>query len=214
MTTLKLAFTSEREVTIDEIVNEGDAMYKYVKSRFGKISAEALNAEVARDHPQFTKSYPLVTRYMCDMKQYSTRALRQWLMRIKEAPWKSEEDYIEAQADYVYKLVCAKNPRGSTTDKKTVKENLRKLLMAEHNEFKECAGNAEKTVTAREQMLEDRNTDELYLLMSKFSMEDLASIGTFRVETDLEMAPRQRISDMVCVTGGNTIESASSLFGL
>ncbi len=216
MSTLKLAFTSEREVTIDEIVSEGDAMYKYVKTRFGKISAQALNAEIARDHPQFTKSYPLVTRYMCDMKQYSTRALKLWLIHIKENPWKTEASYIEAQADYVYKLVCAKNPRASETEKRAVKSNLRKLLMAEHEEFKECATGSEKAVTEREEMLRDRNVDELAAFLSKFDAKDLLSIGTVRIETDLEMAPRRSIHEIsnMATTADTTVDTASSLFGL
>lgn len=194
---LKLAFTSEKEVTVDDIVNEGDAMYKYVKTRFGKCTSEQLHKEITQAHPQFSKSYPLVVRYMCDMKQYSSRALRLWINKIKNTPWKSEVEYIEAQADYVYKLVCDKNPRASETDKRAVKQNLRKLLMKEHDDFKNSAKIAEKTVSAREDALNDRNMDELYLFLQKFTLADIDSIGTFRVETELESAARARIDEII-----------------
>jgi len=225
---LNLALTSEKEVTIDDVVAEGDSMYRYVKSRYGKATPQEIHSEITRDHPQFSKSYPLVVRYMCDLKQYSSRALRQWLTKIKSAPWKSEAEYIESQADYVYKLVCAKNPRSSTTDKIAVKANLRRMLMEEHNSFKAGAENAEKAVTAREDMLNDRNRDELYAFMKKLTSDDIDSIGTFRVETDVETAPRKSITEIL-VAGGNTagdnttnvsipsvetVWSASSLFGI
>ena len=200
-----ITFTSERELTIDEIVAEGDTMYKLVSAETKKGTAACqIHTLVSRAHPQFSKSYPLVVRYMCDLKQYSSRALRLWLTSVKAAPWKTETEYIESQADYVYKLVCVKNPRASTTDKLAVKSNLRQLLMREHNDFKENAANAEKTVTAHEDKLNDRNLDELYAFMKLLNTEDgIASIGTYRVETDLDTTPRKTIAEIASVNAYN-----------
>ena len=178
---------SEKNVTVDEVVAEGDAIFSRVRAAMRrKENLEELSKELYRSHPQFAQSYPLALRYICDMQRYNSKAFRRWLLKIKEHPWKSEEEYIEAQADYVYKLICAENPRGSVRDKHTAKANLRKLLMAEHKEFKQKADDVEKQVDTREQRLHDRNVDELFSFLRKFDDNDLASIGTYRVIVDVD----------------------------
>ena len=178
---------SEKNVTVDEVVAEGDAIFSRVRAAMRrKENLEDLSKELYRSHPQFAQSYPLALRYICDMQRYNSKAFRRWLLKIKEHPWKSEEEYIEAQADYVYKLICAENPRGSVRDKHTAKANLRKLLMAEHKEFKQKADDVEKQVDSREQRLHDRNVDELFSFLRKFDDNDLASIGTYRVIVDVD----------------------------
>ena len=208
---------SEKNVTVDEVVAEGDAIFSRVRAAMRrKENLEELSKELYRSHPQFAQSYPLALRYICDMQRYNSKAFRRWLLKIKEHPWKSEEEYIEAQADYVYKLICAENPRGSVRDKHTAKANLRKLLMAEHKEFKQKADDVEKQVDSREQRLHDRNVDELFSFLRKFDDNDLASIGTCKVV--VEAAGTQKNESLIKLTTyelkvtNPTLASADDLF--
>ena len=193
---LKLSFTSEKNVTQDDIVNEANVMWKYVKL---KIKADyngwkedggaALMKEMQTRHREFCTSYPVVNRYMCMMGQYNTKAFKMWIMRIAKHPWKTEDEYIEAQADYIAKLYLANNPRASKTNVANVKANTYKLLMDEHKSFKSLAEETEKVVTKNEKLLSEKNADELYYFVKNNATDAISGNATrgegIRVESDI-----------------------------
>jgi hypothetical protein len=139
---------SEKEVTIEELVAEGDAIWKKCNSRkikFGNLEAsEILLNEMRKEHPEFSKSYPIVLRYMCQMQEYTHKAFELYLKKIKEHPWTSEAEYLDSQADYVILLYKSKHKRYNQTQINTLRNNIRTMLQNEHEVFNKYA----KTITA------------------------------------------------------------------
>lgn len=198
---LKLKLSSEREVTIDFVVREASAMWKLMRSRklkFGdQHAAEALMSEMQKTHPEFCKSYPIVNRYICQMQEYDAKAFKLWLMKIKERPWKTEGEYLDAQADYVVMLYRAKKPRANMTEVNNLRRNIRNMLQVEHDKFKHYAEEYEREVTAEESMLKDRNMDELHAFAKLAGEAGLSKAETLRVETDLAAGEMVDIDSIV-----------------
>lgn len=162
---LKLKFTSEKTVSIDYVVSEANSIWRETKKRkitFGDVdSAEALMREMQNTHPEFCKSYPIVNRYICQMQEYSAKAFRLWLKKIEQKPWKTEAEYLDAQADYVTILFKIKKPRANKTEINNIRTNIRAMLQKEHDTFKNYAQEFSKEVTEEEKILAEKNAAEL-----------------------------------------------------
>ena len=67
-------------------------------------------------YSDFITKYAVPTRYMVMYDEYSHNAFHKYLIRLKTVGYKSKDEWIERQADYVKLLWRAYNPRGSTKD--------------------------------------------------------------------------------------------------
>jgi len=182
--------TSEKEVTVDFIVDEANVMWKEMKSRnilFGdSAAASALMIDMRRGHPEFCKAYPIVTRYICEMQEYSEKGFRRWLTKIKYHPWKTQDEYLDAQADYVTMLYRVKNPRASRRDYDNVRKNIGDALRNEHEEFKQRVDEYDREVTAELDKLKSASTLDLEAFFKKMGLPGLSAAEILRVETDLK----------------------------
>jgi hypothetical protein len=196
---LKVKLTSEKEVSIDDLVNEANDIWKYAKARrlkFGdSAGAERLMADVQAKHPQFCHSYPIVNRYICEMQQYSTKAFRMWLMKIKEHPWKGENEYLDAQADYIVMLYKVKAPRANMTQVNQFRAQIRALLQVEHEKFKHYVNEFDKEVSAEESVLKKKNANELHKFVLSAGPKGMALAETIRVSHDTPTAAR--VDDLI-----------------
>lgn len=185
---LNLKISSAKKVTVDDVVREANVIWKEARSRKLKMDdfdgTEALLKEMQKKHPEFCESYPIVNRYICQMQEYDAKAFRLWLLKIQEHPWKTEIDYIEAQADYITKLFCARKPRANRTEINNIRINMRAILTDEHNRFKKCVTDKEKEVTNNEEYLKEKNADELFDFAKLLGEAGISKAETFRVECD------------------------------
>ncbi|SIP86028.1 Hypothetical protein PACV_315 [Pacmanvirus A23] len=186
---LKIHIQNEKNVTIDEIVAEANHIWQMVRKRkipFGNIdAAEALMSEIRKTNPEFSKSYPIVLRYMCQMDEYDSRALKKYLIKIEKHPWKNEVEYLDSQTDYVVLLYQIKHPRWNKTDVNNLRRNVRNLLQREHVAFKTYAEEFNKEVNAEEEIFKSRRVEELRNFVQKAGESGISSAETIRVETDL-----------------------------
>ncbi len=182
----KIHIESEQEVTIDFVVREASRIWRRMRSARlppgDMVAANAFMDRVRPDHQKFCQAYPIVFRYICQMQQYSARAFRLWLMKIKEHPWTSEEGYLEAQAEYAVMLYRDKKPRAPMSEYENLRANIHATLSSEHKKFKELVGECEKRVIADENILRARNADELYEFARVAGPAGIGMAETVRVE--------------------------------
>jgi len=206
---MKLSIKSEKEVSIDQVVKEANAIWKFARNRKLKFGdAEKTNElleEIRKKHPQFCQSYPIVSRYICQMQEYSAKAFRMWLIKIKEHPWKSPEEYMDAQADYVVKLYCSRKPHANKTEISNIRTNIRGMLMSEYNHFKSCAEQNDAAVTLNEEKLHSKNSDELFRFAKLAGVEGISKAETIRFESDVKGDIRDLdsvINEKISANGG------------
>lgn len=146
---------NEREdISVPEILAEADAMWK--KCRKAKINiqdqaqVDLLMTRLRREHKEFSTSYPIIMRYMAQFGSYTHAALEKYLKVVESRPWKSEEEYLDSQADYAVILYKETHPRWNTSQVANLRKNIRATLGAESKMFKENLDKFEKKVTATE----------------------------------------------------------------
>lgn len=200
---LKLSIKSEKDVTIEEVVKEANKIWKFAKARKLKIEdtkkTGELLEEVRKKYPSFCQAYPIVSRYICQFQEYSPKVFRLWLMKIKEHPWKSPEEYMDAQADYVTKLFCARKPRANKTEINNVRSNIRTILLNEYNQFKACAETNDAVVTKNETRLHNKNADELFRFSKIAGTDGMGKAEVIRFEADVDLGEisNKKIDDII-----------------
>ncbi len=201
---LKLSVTSEKNVTIDDLVREAGIIWKDVRRRklnVGKTDeTTALLKEIQTKYRQFCTAYPIVVRYMCQMQEYDSQTFRLWLGKIQLHPWKTTEEYIDAQTDYVVRLFRSRKPRSNNTEVGNLRTNIKILLTQEHNAIKKSAEEGEATVTKNEKYLHDRNADELFEFASNISQEGMQKAETYQVITDMIATEKINLDDLIGVS--------------
>lgn len=191
---LNIKITSEKDVTIDFVVNEADQMYAKAKKLRKELRSRPnvdINAvdesimDILREaHPQFCKAYPIVLRYMCSMHSYDTRAFRTYLLKIQAHPYTSESEYLDSQTDYVVMLYKAKHKRWNNTDVGNLRRNIRAQLQYETDKFRKCAIEMEQKVNEELAQLNKRNVDELREFAQLVGPKGMELAGTVRVEAE------------------------------
>jgi hypothetical protein len=153
----------EKQVSPRDLLKEASIMWKKCKNGADGGEGVALLARMHTEHREFCTAYPIVARYMCEMKIYSRKAFAQYLAHIQKHPWKSESDYLDSCAEYatiLYKVTnAARHP--SAQDILSVRMSIRKALQDETAEFKKALAAAEQATQEKERQAELNNAAEL-----------------------------------------------------
>lgn len=162
----KAKISYEKEVSIDDVVREGDEIFAEFKSRrFHPQDHKALDAfhvEMFDKHKELAQAYPIVLRYMCQLGAYNSKVFRMFIKKISQTPIKSEEDYLDVQADYVVMLYKAFN-KWDAKKVAAVRSEARNKLQDETDNFKKLLKRY------------DENRKKLDETHTQFNKEDLAA---------------------------------------
>jgi len=169
-TTGNVAIHNEKkDITPEYVLREANELWAKCRATIlerkiqpdDRDAAHALMSELRQSNKEFCMSYPIVIRYMCEMRLYHSRAFEKFLRRIEKQPWRSESEYLDAQADYVMLLYKHTNARFDTKAANNVRKNVRELLQKEHDLFKEQHKKIMDRVESKEQILRERSAAEL-----------------------------------------------------
>lgn len=214
---LKINITNEKNVTINDVVNEASALWRITRSRKLKLgdleAADALMNELRKTNPQLCKSYPIVLRYMVQMQEFEPKALHRYLRKIQAKPWKTESEYLDSQADYVVILYQTTHPRWNKTQCSKLWQGVRNMLQHETDLFKQYVDEFDREVSAQEEMFKKASMDDLREFVQNSGDTIETHGGTVRVETELNGGDDV---DMITLTSGMTsveLMSADDLLG-
>jgi hypothetical protein len=221
---IKAHITSEKEVTIDDLLAEASTIWKKCRAR-GLVfsdnkefldSTEVLMNDMRKEHSEFCKSYPIVLRYMAQMQEYAPKAFKLYLMKIKEHPWKSEDEYLQSQADYVVLLFRATSKKRGTrcnqTQLSALRKNVYQMLKNESDIFKASAKAIEKEVDNDEKAAQQRKEGNLKHHYQTYGQECLNV--RVRIESDVPTTPMVDIDKLAGIdnapAGEQPVEPANS----
>ena len=157
--------SNEKNVTAEDILDEGDRMW--IEAKGYKLppndtaAVESCMGDMRRNHKEFCTSYPIVMRYMVQFHQYHHNAFKKYLSYIKTQPWKSEDEWLDSQATYVVMLYKELHPRWNRTEVSRLQNQIKAILKAESEHFKEKLNESEKEVLTREKRLRKESKEEL-----------------------------------------------------
>ncbi len=145
------AITSEKEVTLDQLVLEAGVIYNKIQN--GQ-NYNALHA----DHKQFLTSYPIVLRYMYEHGMYDSDCFRTLVTSMSSK--QSEEEYFSEQARYTAGLY-RKIKKIYGKQLAQIRTETYNTLMKEHKKFVSDAKSANAQIEADEVARVRANADIL-----------------------------------------------------
>lgn len=174
----------EKTVTADDILREAGEIYAETRRRKIDIkdhdAIDKFAAEMRRKHKQFAEAYPIVLRYITQLGEYHPDALRLYLAKIQEHPWKDEDSYLRSQTDYVILLYKAKHKRWNATQVANLRENIYQELKKEKEKFKEYSEKFEKEV---------QQDEEQYKLNRARELQEFLDANIDKIRAGLDLAP-------------------------
>ena len=161
--------------TANQLVEMAEEMYKTLKDLI-KERPEFVEWEDKRkldhfrerlDYKEFMTEYPVVTRYMICMGQYSSKAYRRMLDKIrmtmhppaeKREKGYMEDQYVRRNADYIrYLWEAYKKNHYNTAEAKYVWEEAYKTLKSEFDDFRDKYKELENTTKEEKEKLKADN---------------------------------------------------------
>jgi hypothetical protein len=174
---------NERNVTPEFILNEACAMWKdVVASGVDKID------DIIPKYRDFCTSYPVVLRYMV-LNEFSRHAMKKFLRYVELNPWKSVDEFIECQTMYVVYLYKEQHPHYNSAHVKSLKENTRKILRQEHDEFESLGKKITTEVEQTEEELKKKAKDKLKMFFAIHG-EETVNVP-LRIASELGATTRQ-----------------------
>ncbi len=161
----EISIHSEKDVTPEFILNEANTIWKKYKklkipiADYDKI--DTASSDLRKQHREFCTSYPIVFRFMCQLNSYSPKAFERYLKLIQQRPWKSENDYLESQVDYIILLYKAKNPRWDNNTISNLRRETLATLVKENEDFKRGIRKFYDEVNSMELKLKEKSLKEL-----------------------------------------------------
>lgn len=168
---------SEKDVSIDDICDEAVAISK--KLRAAKIkpgdfdAADRFMSDMRREHKEFSQSYPIVLRYMCQMQQFHAGALRKYLNHIRTHPWKNHDEYLDSQTQYVVILYKETHPRWNRTQVDNLAKNIRAMLQSEHKRFMDLSEKYKDEVEHEETSYKAEREDTMRAFYAAYGKDTL-----------------------------------------
>ena len=192
---------AEREVTINDLIKEADAIWRKARAageRTSDIKAIAeLIATVRREHPQFCKSYPIVMRYMCELRWYDASTFAAHIKHLRANPAQSEDAWLQLQADYGVALVKKRRKFVPESELNKLRTEILNSLRNENAEFKEQVTLCEKRVDKRMGILKNLSDEELKDFARACGIEGMKFAGTTRTVTDVMSGDAPSVEDLI-----------------
>lgn len=127
------------EQDIKDAINVYNDFVHRMKSdpEFVKLSSHDKIAYYHRNASDVVKKFPIIFRYMIETGQFHTKAMKQFIDKLKIKPYKTEEEYCERNADYIKYLYMCTHAHYNLKEAKQLWADTRIALLNEIKEFKE-----------------------------------------------------------------------------
>jgi hypothetical protein len=157
------------EATSDEIISIAKKIWKKaleakIETLNNEQSDELLN-KLQDEFKDFSQTFPLVLRWMIQMKQFNLSIFKTYIKKFSLAKVQSREEYLDLQAEY---LVMLYRHNSHHPDEKKVQEYRRQLiesLIEEDKAFKEIQKEVEEQMKQEEKELNEERKKKIYKML-------------------------------------------------
>lgn len=181
------AVHSKNSATADELVSMANAIFAEVKASGVSVEDDAgsdrLLQDLQKKYKDFLDSFPLVLRWMVQLRQYHSSAFRTYLSvyaSAMNAGIRTRHDYNVLQAKYLVLLERKLNPKQNNVALQAYRQKIVDMLDKEAEEFEKIQQEAAREIEASD-VAEDRGRRELLytmLFQQKLNKADGADNGS------------------------------------
>jgi hypothetical protein len=136
---------------------------------------ESLQAEFS----DFSTSFPIVLRWMVQMKKFNARAFEKYLLKHASAKLDSREAFLELQADYLVLLYREEHKRPDENLVRRYRSSIIEQLLEEDKAFQKMQKQVEEELARQEENVDQDRRTRLYefLLTHKVAHETVGPGG-------------------------------------
>lgn len=156
---------------MEESIKDAGRIWKDFKNRintdakFRNMSVEDQLSFYQKNYRQFMCSFPIVLRYMVQLKLYSKKAFTKYLNKVKQSPYRSELEYCERQADYVKFLYMETSTTHNMKKAQEIWKQTYDMLADEVKYFKQAEEAVKKKMEKNNQANNMEKREELKSLL-------------------------------------------------
>lgn len=110
----------------------------------------------------FSTSFPLVLRWMVQMRRFSSKSFERFLLKHASVDLKSRESFLRLQAEYLVLLYQEDNPHVSTKKVEKYRESVVKHLIDEDKAFVEIQKQVDEDFKKSTMEINDERKRRLY----------------------------------------------------
>jgi hypothetical protein len=158
--------SSSKRATPDELVKLAQNIWKKIKESKVPKDDEAGNdklLEILQDEfKDFNMSFPLILRWMVQMRKFSSKAFEKYLLKHASVKLDSREAFLELQADYLVLLYRSENAHPDESYVKKYRASIIKNLLDEDKLFLEVQKEVEKDLARDASIIDIDRRAKLY----------------------------------------------------
>jgi len=154
-----------KENQIEEIANTAKEIWKkiieYNLKNKTNTQYELLNL-LQNEYKEFFLSFPLVLRWMVEMRQFKIKVFKKYLDKFINAEIDSKIEFLKLQGHYLVMLFKDTRPMASEEDIKDYEEKINNYLMIEDESFKEMEEEAKEEIKKESESISKEKKEMLY----------------------------------------------------
>jgi hypothetical protein len=173
------------EIKINKVTTVAKNIWKFVieynlkNTIFDEIK---LLEELQIEHTQFSLIFPLVLRWMVQMKQFKVHAFKEYLSFFISAEILSRSDFIKVQSEYLVLLFKNLNPTSTKIDIENYREQIISHLMNEDELFKKIEEEAKVELEQQNNNIQTNRRNAIYNAILRKKIENTTSVENTDVE--------------------------------
>jgi hypothetical protein len=156
--------------TPEEIIAIANQIWKKVQStEASEAASDKLLEEIQEEFKDFNTSFPLVVRWMVQLRKYRVKAFKKYLINhVAKADLSTKEKFLELQAEYPVLVAKEENPRRDSNFIREYRASIVKQLLEEDKLFMEMQKKVEEDFEKDAEKYDQERRQKLYsYLLSK-----------------------------------------------
>ena len=139
---------------------------------------DKLLEDLQKEYKDFAQAFPLVLRWMVQMRQFKSTIFKKYLQKVASAKISNREEYLDLQAEYLVMMYRYKNSHIEEHKVQEYRRNLIQSLIDEDKLFKEIQKEVEAQMKIEAKEANEERKKKIYtmLMEKKIALEE-ATIG-------------------------------------
>lgn len=167
--------SDNKEEQIEEIAKIAKSIWKKIIEYYLKNnnSSELLN-QLQNEYNEFFLSFPLVLRWMVEMRQFKMKVFKAYLDKFINVEISSKTEFLKLQGDYLVMLFIDLNPAAPKEKIAQYEEDITNYLLLEDETFKDMEEEAKEELKKETEKITKEKKELLYnLILKKKAMQQV-----------------------------------------
>ena len=159
---------------IEDIIAIAKQIWKKVTIKKAETEAETdkLLNEIQDEFKEFFQSFPLVLRWMVQLKQFKLSVFKKYLHKVSITAVSNREEYLDLQAEYLVMLYKSLNSHIEEHKIQNYRKHIIDSLLEEDKMFKEIQKEVENQMKKEENELNEERKKLIYSMLMKKKLAD------------------------------------------